>query len=222
MSFQNSDDPAFADPVRRLIRDALTASGLPRKAHLAAEPARSVLRPIGTLPGGAQIIRVDAIPHPQASFHVGIVGRQAFHLTQSPASFTAMMRASRVHVTDPETALAIARSFVDATRSMRRSARIVTGIGDITATAPAHDQAAIARLQAALAEPSTQTGGEGFRVNVFVLEDAAIERRVLTVSGDGDVHQQAGTTAFQIPRAATSGDPAPQIRNSGWSLFFYL
>jgi hypothetical protein len=191
--------------MRQLIVDALAAQGPEGKAELAGNPAASIMRPGEKLPGAAQLVRFDSFPHPGASFYVGVVGRSVFYLTEAPQEFSAMVRASGMEITSPEVAIALARAYVEATRSMREFSRVVDSTDDIRwapPRSPEEEQNLVdvtERLRALIQPPTFHGIGDGYEVRLCVLRGAALERRTLTLSRGGDVSQRVEEIASGLP-----------------------
>jgi hypothetical protein len=191
--------------LRQLIGAALTDAGPPGKGRLAADPAASMMRPGVEVPGGALLVRFDSFPHPGASFYVGVVGRQVFHLTETPTAFSAMVRESGVRVASEAIAVALARAFVESTRSMREFGRVVDGPRDITWAEPhsREEQQRLAdaagRVQALIRPPVAVATDDGYEVTLYVLRGTAVERRVLTVAHDGEITERGEVVASGLP-----------------------
>jgi hypothetical protein len=191
--------------MRELIVAGLAAEGPEGKAQLAANPTASMMQPGAELPGGARLVRFDSFPHPNASFYVGLVDRDVFYLTETPAAFPAMLRASGVQVTSPETAVALARAYIEATRSMREFSRVVDSLDDITWAPPRtpEEEQTLAevsgRLRASVQPPAANAAGDGYQVTLSVLRGPILERRTLTISHDGDIRQHVESVASGLP-----------------------
>jgi hypothetical protein len=191
--------------MRQLISAALTTAGPPGKGQLAANPAATILSPGDELPGGALLVRFDTFPHPNASFYVGMVDGRVFYLTEDPKAFSAMLRASGVQVGTPEIAVAVARAYVETTRSMREFSGVVDGPDDITWADPRtlEQQQNLAdvtgRLRTFLRPPAAEAVGDGYEVTLYVLRGAVLERRVLTISRNGDLSEHVQVVASDLP-----------------------
>ena len=198
-----------ADVVRQLVSSALAVDGPSGKGRLASDPRATMFRPGGELPGGIVLGRFDAFPHPGASFYVGIVDRQVFYLTETPEAFVAMVRASGLRIGAPEVAIAMARAYIETTRSMREFGRVVDRPQDLTWPAPRspeHEHAiaeAIARLRTLIRPPAFEAVGDGHKVTLFVLRGSVLERRTLTISRDGDITERVEQVESGLPTPIT-------------------
>jgi hypothetical protein len=198
-----------ADVMRQLVSSTLTAGGPPGKGSLAANPAATDLVPMGMLPGGALVARFDAFPHPSASFHVGIVGNAVFYLTEEPEAFSAMLRATGTQVTTVETAIGVARTYVETVRSMREFSKVVNGAGDVTLAepqTPEQDQnvaAAADRLRTLVKSPTAVGIGDAYQVTLFVTRGTTLERRILNITRDATVTEHIEVVATNLPTPIT-------------------
>jgi hypothetical protein len=180
--------------LRRAVVAGLESAGQRDLAALAASPESAMLGPVRELPGGAVAVLFEAFPHPSASFYAGLARGRVFYLTGRPEAFGDMMRTIRLQVTDEQTAVQIARAYVETTRLMDTFTKVLDSIDDIGwDTTPGREPAPekIARLRQSVRPPAVTAAGPGhYQVSLFVLRGTAAEHRVLTVSTDGSVTEQ--------------------------------
>jgi hypothetical protein len=155
------------------------------------------------LPGGMVAVGFGAFPHPNASFYVGLVAGQVFYLTGQPDAFNDMTRASGLRVADEQTAELLARAFVETTRTMRTFSRVLDSADDIRwDTRPGREPAPeiVAQLRDYVRPPTVTAVGPGlYQVRLAVLNGAAVEHRVLTVTPAGDVTEQTEDAVEGLP-----------------------
>jgi hypothetical protein len=191
--------------TREMISNALNAEGRSDKAFLATNPASAIMRPSVVLPGGADVVRFDSFPHPNASFYVGVAGERVFYLTESPEAFTAMMRTVGLRVASPADAVAVAVWFVETTRAMNVFSRVVGSVGDIEwasgplAPRPQEVTALVGRLRDVITPPSGEAQDNAYLVTLYVLRGSTLERRRITVTGDGDIRDRSDQVAKDLP-----------------------
>ncbi|TQL88107.1 hypothetical protein FB559_8722 [Actinoallomurus bryophytorum] len=191
--------------TREMISNALKAEGRPDKAFLAINPASAIMRPSAVLPGGADVVRFDSFPHPNTSFYVGVTGEKVFYLTESPEAFTALMHDVGLRVASPVDAVAVAHWFVETTRAMHVFSRVLGSVGDIEwasgplAPRPQDVAALVGRLRDVITPPTAEAQGNAYLVTLYVLRGSTLERRRITVTGDGDIQDRADRVAKDLP-----------------------
>lgn len=191
--------------TREFISNALEAEGHPDKAFLATNPASAIMHPSVALPGGADVVRFDSFPHPNASFYVGVAGGRVFYLTESPEAFPAMMRAAGIRVTSSADATLVAQWFVETTRAMDVFSRAVSSIDDIEwasgplAPKPEEISALTDRLRGVIAPASAEAQGTDHFVTLYVLRGSNLVRREITVTADGNIRDRAERVAKNLP-----------------------
>ena len=156
-------------------------------------------------------MRFDTYPHARGSFYVGLVANDVFYLTESPASFNAMIRASEVSISVGDDALAIVRAYLETTRPMRRFGRLLGDASDVRWARARNEEerrrldTAVETVSSVVAPPAVDDHDRGFAVTAYVLYDATVERRTLLVGHDGYVDE--------IERSpVASGLPVPMSR----------
>lgn len=194
------------DALRALVSAALERAGDSGKASLAADPLYSMLGEPWGVPGGAQVVLFETVPHASASFYAGIAGDKVFYLTDSPGSFGEMIRAAGLRVTTPQTAIDVACAYVETTRSMRSFSGVIDSPADID-WAPAEtpeDQQAISqfkeRLSGILRLPAADpAGGGGYDVTLYAVRDETVERRTVTITPEGWIAERSETVEEGLP-----------------------
>lgn len=193
------------DALRARVSAALEAAGDP-KASLAADPLYSKVGEPWEVPGGAQVVLFETVPHASASFYAGIAGDQVFFLTESPGSFEEMIRAAGLRVTTPQTAIEVAFAYVETTRSMRTFSGVIDSPADIDwspAETPEEQQAISEfkeRLSGIVRPPAAgPTVGGGYAVTLYVVRDDTVERRRVTIAPDGGIAERSVTVADGMP-----------------------
>lgn len=187
--------------LRSAVAAGLELAGDPDLAARAANPRSTMIGRQRELPGGALAVLFEAFPHPGASFYAGLAGGLVFHLTGRPAAFAEMIRASGLQIADEQTAAQIAREYVETTRTFYRYACVLDSADDIewdTRREPAPEL--VARLRASVRPPAaTAAGPWQYQVSLFVLNGAAVEHRVLSVTTDGAVAERIENVAAGLP-----------------------
>lgn len=191
--------------LRRTVAAGLESSGKPERAAWATNPLSTTLARTLTLPGGTVAVMFETFPHPSTSFYAGLAAGQVFYLTGEPGAFNDMTRASGLQVTDERTAELLARAYVETTRTMNTFSRVLDSADDICwDTRPGREPAPeiVARLRDYVRPPAVTAVGPGlYEVRLAVLNGAAVERRVLTVTRAGAV--------TELTEDALSGLPVP-------------
>lgn len=191
--------------LRRTVAAGLESSGKPERAAWATNPLSTTLARTLTLPGGTVAVMFETFPHPSTSFYAGLAAGQVFYLTGEPGAFNDMTRASGLQVTDERTAELLARAYVETTRTMNTFSRVLDSADDICwDTRPGREpaQEIVARLRDYVRPPAVTAVGPGlYEVRLAVLNGAAVERRVLTVTRAGAV--------TELTEDALSGLPVP-------------
>jgi hypothetical protein len=191
--------------LRRAVVAGLESAGETDLAARAGNPLSTMLGRVEAIPGGAVAVLVEAFPHTSASFYVGLVDGQAFYLTDSPDAFTGMLRASGLEVTDEHTAEAVARAYVETTRTFYTFTTVLDSADEIRWD-PSRELTPelAAEVRQAVRPPATTAVGPGrYAVSLFVLRSPAIERRLLTVTTDGAVTEQAEDVFPDLPLPAS-------------------
>jgi hypothetical protein len=189
--------------LRRAVAAGLESSGKPERAALAADPRSTMLGPELALPGGMVAVGFGAFPHANASFFVGLAAGQVFYLTGQPDAFNEMTRVSGLRVADERTAELLARAYVETTRTMRTFSGVLDSADDIRwDTRPGRGPApeTVAQLRDYVRPPAVTAVGPGlYQVRLAVLNGAAVERRVLTVTPAGAVTEQTEDAIDGLP-----------------------
>ncbi|MQA96226.1 MAG: hypothetical protein GEV11_16845 [Streptosporangiales bacterium] len=197
--------------LRDKISRGLVQAGRADKASLVRQPQVSQYTEVkAPVLDPWKVYRFDTVPDAAGSFHVAIGPRErVFYLTESPKQFTALTGAVAMRVASGDTAVDLARLYVETTRSMREYSTIVTSVddlevaGDLTAAQRKSLAAAERRLRPLLAEPTAVRSGQGYAVTLYVQRGAVVEKRTIAVSATGEITDRATPIVKDVPAPAS-------------------
>ena len=157
------------------------------------------------LPGWQVVdVQVRRLPHPQR-FFVGLsADGRARYLSGKPGNFAAMLADARIRV-GSETAVALARTFLDTTRTFQRWSYRVEGVDaiewrpDLT---PAEQRVRDSVTQSyahPIAPPRAAPAGDGWTLTAWMVDGSTLVRHDLTLASDGQTTDQVTVVARDLP-----------------------
>jgi hypothetical protein len=187
--------------IRAVVRQALTAAGDAEGARLADKDSSLMTELRAPDLPGWRFFRFVSTPHPHAGFHVAVGEGMVLDLTDRPADFVHVLRGTDVVLQDARQAAQVARLYVETTRPMTDFVKVIEGVDDIALRTglPAAERRArersLAKLRQVVRPASAVRRGEGFEATVFTQAAEKIERRTITITGDGSLSQQTRVIA---------------------------
>ena len=192
--------------LRTRLADALRADD-PLSAGLVTQPS-TALDVVGTgwLPGWQVVdVNVRSMPHPRR-FYVGLSedGR-AEYLSGQPQNFEAMVTDARIRVRAGQTAIAVGKTFLDATRTFQRYSERVEDLNRVgwgSDLSPAEQNARDRVLEtygSQVRPPRATPAGEGWTSTFWMVDGSTLVRHDLTFAANGTVTDAPEVVARDLP-----------------------
>lgn len=202
---------ATGGSLRDKVSRGLIEAGRADKASLARQPQVSQYTEVeAPLLNDWKIYRFDTVPDAAGSFHVAIGPRErVFYLTENPKGFTQLTGAVSMRVASGDTAVDLARLYVETTRSMKEYSTIVTSVDDLevadglTARQKRSLATAERRLKPVLGAPAAAKSGDGYAVTLYVQRGPVVEKHTISVSATGEMSDRATRVVKDIPAPTT-------------------
>lgn len=192
--------------VRTRLAEALRADD-PVAADAVADPTTR-LDVVATdwLPGWQVVdVNVRTVPHPRR-FFVGLPeDGQARYLSGRPQAFDAMTADARVRVGSGRTAVAVASTFLDATRTFERYAQRVEDLGEVSwrsDLSPTEQQTrddVLRRYGDLVRPPQATPEGDGWALTIWMVDGSTLVRHDLAVAPAGTVTDSAKVVTRDLP-----------------------
>ncbi|GAA4149573.1 hypothetical protein [Actinomadura keratinilytica] len=183
------------DEIRETVRRAMEEAGEPHRGALTHKTASMLEEVSAPLPKTWRFFMFEAFPHPQASFQVAVEAStgKVVSLTGRPEAFGEVLRASKATLPTTREAVAVARAYLDLTRTMDRYLRVVDGVDDLTwlpeptAEEKRARERAEPRLRSLLKPPTAVAKGDAYVVTLFVRNGTDIEQRTVRIDAGASV-----------------------------------
>lgn len=200
---RSSTDPEAA--LRTRLADALRSEDPVSAGVVADATTQLAVVDAPWLPDWQVVdVQVRRMPHPQR-FSVGLsAAGQARYLTGKPANFSAMVQAARIRVTS-ETAVALTRTFLDATRTFTRWSYRVDSVGDIEwrpglTAAEQQQRDAVEKTYAHRVSALRATpAGDGWTLTAWMVDGNTLVRHDLSITADGATTDVPTVVARDLP-----------------------
>lgn len=145
-------------------------------------------------------------PRKPIVFFVGFApGEQVYLLTGQPENFVRLAYADGVSITSPEVAVSYTTAYLETTRSMSRLTYLVKSTSDVRFRPNLADEEAsskdsfLEKYRTIITPPLATPEGDGFRVNVFVVREQALEQHSIKVERDGSIQDHVTTLEQHLP-----------------------
>ncbi|MCL2422725.1 MAG: hypothetical protein FWD11_02345 [Micrococcales bacterium] len=150
-------------------------------------------------------VQLMAVPHSYRFYAALSEKGTALILSGSPDSFVTMTRSAGVVVDDDSLATDVAVFYLDVTRGFARYSYRIDAVADIDwlPEPDADAQQQRADLEAEYGDlvgpPAAEPAGAGWTVTVWMVDDRALVRHLLTVGADGAVEDRPEVVEADIP-----------------------
>lgn len=159
-----------------------------------------------TIPGAAGIavwlVRDDHRNHPLQAY----VGRwpdgAVRVLSDNQGAWAELIAAVGVQITDPATALAYVRQFLEVTRGASVIVREVAGLEDLhwrPGSVAEEERRTAFESSAGIEPPVAEAGVDGFHVEVTLVVDQRVQRNLFDVTADGLIAASFRVLAEELP-----------------------
>ena len=148
------------------------------------------------------LVRDDRLAHPLQAYVGRWPGGEVRVLSDDQEAWSALMAATGVQITDPATALAYVRQFLEVTRGPSVIVREVAGPADLPwrPGSTAEEERRAAFLSGPAIEAPVADGGvDGFHVEVTLVVDQRVQRNMFDVTDDGRISASFRVLADELP-----------------------